>query len=92
MTKIHIAHNMDKLFQEYFRIIFKNFPFQKTFHNYKNYNILTNSTLDFKIGKLLKNITHVNFPKKKASEYALSTIYNHPTITKVHKKRAPHYI
>lgn len=83
---------MDKLFQEYFEIIFENFPFWKTFHNCKNCNALTNNTLTFQNGKLLEITTRTNFSKKKIACRTLSTIYNNLANAKVRKKRALHYI
>lgn len=83
---------MGKFFQEYFRIIFDNFPFWKTFYSHENHNSLTNSVLVFKNGKLLKTATYINFSKKKITRRASSTICNNLTNAKVRKKRALHYI
>lgn len=83
---------MGKFFQEYFRIIFDNFPFWKTFHSRKNHNTLINSILVFENGKLSKTTTYTNFSKKKTAYHTLSTICNNLTDTKVRKKRALHYI
>lgn len=83
---------MGKFFQEYFRIIFDNFPFWKTFRSHKNHNTLINSVLVFENGKLLKTTTCINFSKKKITRRTLSTICNNLTNAKVRKKRALHYI